>query len=70
MTEARVFFLGPVTAAQTIIKERYIELTYRQQLLRTDWDSSQSLDESDMDALIESIIQAAPSIIVISDYLK
>ncbi len=52
LVEAGIARIGGVTGTRTIVKERHIELTYRQQLLRTDWDSSQSLSEDEMTDLV------------------
>lgn len=54
----------------TITKQRFIEFTYHQQMLRVDYENKFLLDYKDEDFLVKTIIELNPEILIISDYNK
>lgn len=65
-----VQLFGIHSSTPTIVKHRYIELTYRQQLLRTDWEQLEKLTSSELTELGTIIEKVKPEIIILSDYKK
>ncbi len=59
-----------MTEQPTISKARYIETTYNQQILRTDFEEAFSVDWGQIKAIIQQIKDANPDIIICSDYVK
>jgi D-glycero-beta-D-manno-heptose-7-phosphate kinase len=55
---------------KTVLKRRYIELTYRQQLLRTDWEDISPITPAEIASIKDLISELKPAVIVISDYKK
>jgi bifunctional ADP-heptose synthase (sugar kinase/adenylyltransferase) len=59
-----------VTKFPTITKQRFIENTYKQQLLRVDYEEYFSLSEDEIFSIIEIVKSNNYEYIVISDYDK
>lgn len=54
----------------TITKQRFIENTYRQQLLRVDYEEKMSLDSNQIKQIINLLIDLKIELLIISDYNK
>ncbi len=57
-------------AMPTITKQRFIENTYRTQLLRVDYEEQYSLQAKDNNKILKVVQELSPKYIVISDYNK
>ena len=68
--EAQDIDFIPMTTASTIVKSRFIDTTYNQQLLRADHEEFIQLDKKYISQIIEAIESTDPAIIVCSDYTK
>lgn len=58
------------TSHPTITKQRFIEQTYHQQMLRADYEEKISLSDKEKDQVIKFLIQTESQYVIISDYLK
>jgi bifunctional ADP-heptose synthase (sugar kinase/adenylyltransferase) len=68
--ESNISFLPILSSAPTITKQRFIETTYQQQLLRVDYEKKFFMSPQDNESVISHLNQFAPDYIVISDYNK
>lgn len=58
------------TSFPTITKQRFIEKTYHQQMLRVDYEERIELASSEQDSLLSVIESLKPRYLVVSDYNK
>ena len=58
------------SSSPTITKQRFIETSYQQQLIRADYESKISLSASDEEIILDHIKKEKPEYLIISDYLK
>lgn len=58
------------TSFPTITKQRFIEKTYHQQMLRVDYEERIELSEKEQDSLISVLSSLQPTHLVVSDYNK
>ncbi len=68
--ESGIRLLAVRSNIPTILKRRYIELTYKQQLLRTDWEIIQTLSEAEDLQMRNYVNQEQAEVIILSDYNK
>lgn len=68
--EYNIDLLKIISWFPTITKQRFIENTYRHQLLRADYEEKIVLDPTLQDQIISQIKTSSPDYLVISDYLK
>ncbi|PID84002.1 hypothetical protein CSB09_03130 [Candidatus Gracilibacteria bacterium] len=68
--EKSVRFFELLTNTPTITKQRFIENTYKQQLLRVDYEASVKLSEADETYVLNLVKDGNYEIIIISDYNK
>jgi D-beta-D-heptose 7-phosphate kinase/D-beta-D-heptose 1-phosphate adenosyltransferase len=54
----------------TTSKERVIEMTYHQQLIRMDYENIVEIQESQMEDILSFLSDSPPDFIIISDYKK
>lgn len=68
--EVHISFLPIFSSTPTITKQRFIETTYQQQLLRVDYEKKNFMSPNDNKLIVSHLNQLAPEYIVISDYNK
>jgi len=54
----------------TITKQRFIETTYQQQLLRVDYEEKYSMSHENNEKVLSLLKESAPQYIIFSDYNK
>lgn len=69
-TEHAISLHATFVAAPTITKQRFIEVTYHQQMLRVDYEENLTLSQEQNEEIIRKIHEIQPDIIIISDYNK
>lgn len=65
-----VRFQPIMSSHPTITKQRFIESTYEQQLLRVDYEQRLQLDSQEESEMVRAVESGDPSFIVVSDYNK
>jgi rfaE bifunctional protein kinase chain/domain len=70
MSENQNIDFIPMPTSSTIVKSRFIDTTYNQQLLRADQEEFIELNKKYIPQIIEAIESTDPSVIVCSDYTK
>lgn len=68
--ENSIHLTSIVTGVPTITKQRFIETTYQQQLLRVDYEEKYSLSHQNNEVVIALLEQITPKYIIFSDYNK
>lgn len=68
--KSKIRFYNITNSFTTITKQRFVENTYRQQLLRVDYEEKMSLDSSQNKQIIDLLVQLKTDLLVVSDYNK
>jgi len=68
--ENNIHFYSIITWTPTITKQRFIETTYRQQLLRVDYEEKYIISHENNEKIIKTLKQLKPEYIIFSDYNK
>gem|GEM_PF-5471603 len=68
--ENHINFTPIITESPTITKQRFIETTYQQQLLRVDYEEKYSMSHKNNEIIVNLLQENSPEYIIFSDYNK